>query len=89
MRYGTGVVLSSVAGVFEENSGKFGQSCSVLVGLGCASVVVVVVGECFGVVPYMCGCISRHTRWVNRLVRVRSWSCWKSGAVGLGVVCCR
>ena len=47
MRYGTGVVLSSVAGVFEEDSGKFGQSCSMLVGLGCASVVVVVVGKVF------------------------------------------
>ena len=34
-------------------------------------------------VPYMCGCISRHTRWVYRLVRVRSSSCWKSGAVGV------
>ena len=36
-----------VAGVFEEDSGKFGQSCSMLVGLGCASVVVVVMGEVF------------------------------------------
>ena len=32
---------------FEEDNGKFGQSCSMLVGLGCASVVVVVVGEVF------------------------------------------
>ena len=47
MRHATGVVLSSVAGVFEEDSGKFGQSCSMLVGLGCASVVVVVVGRTF------------------------------------------
>ena len=48
MRHATGVVLSSVAGVFEEDSGKFGQyTCSMLVGLGCASVVVVVVEEVF------------------------------------------
>ena len=47
MRHATGVVLSGVADVFEEDSGKFGQSCSMLVGLGCPSVVVVVVGEVF------------------------------------------
>ena len=47
VRHATGVVLSGVADVFEEDSGKFGQSCSMLVGLGCASVVVVVVGEVF------------------------------------------
>ena len=41
------VVLSGVAGVFEEDSGEFGLSRSMLVGLGCPSVVVVVMGEVF------------------------------------------
>ena len=41
------VSASGVADVFEEDSEEFGQSCSMLVGLGCPSVVVVVVGEVF------------------------------------------
>ena len=39
VRHATGVVLSGVADVFEEDSCKFGQPCSMSVGLGCMSVV--------------------------------------------------
>ena len=34
VRHATVVVLSSAAGVFEEDSGKFGQSCSNVGGFG-------------------------------------------------------
>ena len=62
VRRATGVVLSSVADVFEEDSGEFGQSCSILVGLGCPSVVVVVVGEVFwGGAVYMCPFFDRFS----------------------------